>query len=154
MGSEGKLLAEKNFLAAFKFAVAESAFRCFDLADLIVIRVGAPVLLWNGKRRLKRIVCHHAVGVEIAEVEPAACLVPGAHGDDAVAWVGVEPAVGRNVEARPVMTAAEVRLGGQTALPLSGNARAAAQRDEQQREYAAVARVAPCRGFGNVFQMK
>lgn len=79
------------------------------------------MLLWNGKRRLKRIVCHHAVGVEIAEVEPAACLVPGAHGGDAVAWVGVEPAVGRNVEARPVMTAAEVRLGGQTALPLSGN---------------------------------
>ena len=37
-------------------------------------------------------------------------------------------------------------------MPLSGNARAAAQRDEQQRKYAAVARVAPCRSFGNVFQ--
>ena len=80
----------------------------------------------------------HAEGIEVAEVEiPAiesACAVRRA----AEGAVRIQPAVGGNVEPRPVVVAHVGGAGIEPCLPLGRNACAAAERDEGDGVHAAV----------------
>ena len=60
--------------------VQKSTVCRFDFTGLIVVGVSSPLLLGNGEILLESPVCHHPVGVQIAEVELAAFLVSAAVG--------------------------------------------------------------------------
>ena len=112
--------------------------RVFNFAALIIIRIVPPECFRGVERVLEFAVGNHPVWVKVAEIVVPAGVVLRAVCAAAERCIRKQPAVGGNVELRPVMVANVLGRGIKPALPLGGYARAAAQRYEQQRLNAAV----------------
>ena len=110
------------------------------------------MLLGNREILLESRVCHHPVGIQIAEVKLTAFFVSDSCRTGTVGGVSKDPAIGLHIEAYPVVSADEIRFGGQTALPLGRDPGAAAERNEQQRENTAVTGIVSGTIFRHVFQ--
>ena len=93
----------------------------------------------------------HTEAVEIAEIVVAAFFIAGTEGAAAVGRIAEQPAVGLDVELRPVMATDGRGRQAETGSPAGGDARQTAKRDEQQALHAAVAAEVEGGEFRNVF---
>ncbi len=124
------LFKSQNFAGSFIFAVKKSSCSSFHFPALVIVGICSPVLFRWGEICLERPVCHHAVSVQISEIKASAFFVSDTVGAYAKRRVRIEPAWSVNVEACPVVTAAEIRLCTKSALPAGRDFGTSAQGNE------------------------
>ena len=117
------------------------------LAYLVVIGVVTPEAGAGLEVRLEGIGGDVAVNVQVAKIVLVPQFRPGPVGAAAEGGVREHPAVGRHIEHGPVVAAHAVGVGHHAALPLGGDAGAAAQGDKGQCLHAAVAPAGPQAGI-------
>ena len=111
----------------------------FNFAILVVVGVAPQEALGRVEFLLEVAAQRQTPGLEVAEVEIPALRIARAIGRAAKRAIREQPAVGRDVEAGPVVVAGGFGRRVQTGLPARGNAAQAAERDERDRLHAAVA---------------
>ena len=123
-----------DFCFPLILVISQAAVFRLYLTVLVIVRVGTEVALVHGEWCLEGAVCNHAVRVEVAEVERTTLFVFVSQGTDAEGRVCEEPSEWLGVEARPIMSADEFRLGREAALPRPYFARITVQFPEETEE--------------------